>query len=109
MRWRPPLRPYARNARTHSDEQVAQIAASILELGLVNLILEHSNAEIITGHGRLLAAGKPGLAALPVVVLDHLSEIQRSAHSIADNSPQWRAKWRLAGSRHAAGSFERAL
>ena len=62
------LRPYDRNARTHSDEQVAQIAASIVEFGFVNPILVDSNAGIIAGHGRLLAALKLGLVEVPVVV-----------------------------------------
>jgi ParB-like chromosome segregation protein Spo0J len=62
------LRPNARNARTHSPEQVAQIAASIVEFGFVNPILVDSNAGIIAGHGRLLAALKLGLVEVPVVV-----------------------------------------
>ena len=79
------LVPYAKNARTHSPEQVAQIAASIVEFGFVNPILVDTNAGIIAGHGRLLAARKLGLAEVPVVVLDHLSETQRRAYIIADN------------------------
>ena len=79
------LVPYARNARTHSPEQVAQIAASIAEFGFVNPILVDSGAGIIAGHGRLLAARKLGLTEVPVVVLDHLSETQRRAYIIADN------------------------
>jgi ParB-like chromosome segregation protein Spo0J len=68
------LVPYARNARTHSPEQVAQIAASILEFGFNAPILVDSHDGIIAGHGRLLAAQKLGMAEVPVVVLDHLSE-----------------------------------
>jgi ParB-like chromosome segregation protein Spo0J len=79
------LVPYARNARTHSDAQVAQIAASIAEFGFNAPILVDSNAGIVAGHGRLLAARKLGLAEVPVVVLDHLTEIQRRAYIIADN------------------------
>src|SRR5512138_3242586 len=79
------LVPYARNARTHSPEQVAQIAASIVEFGFNAPILVDSNAGIIAGHGRLLAARKLGLDEVPVVVLDHLSETQRRAYIIADN------------------------
>jgi DNA modification methylase len=79
------LVPYAKNARTHSPEQVAQIAASIVEFGFVNPILVDSNAGIVAGHGRLLAARKLGLAEVPVIVLDHLSEIQRRAYVLADN------------------------
>jgi len=63
------LVPYAKNARTHSPEQVAQIAASIVEFGFVNPILVDTNAGIIAGHGRLLAARKLGLGECPVVVL----------------------------------------
>jgi hypothetical protein len=79
------LVPYVRNARTHSPEQVAQIAASIVEFGFNAPILVASDAGIVAGHGRLLAARKLGLAEVPVVVLDHLSETQRRAYIIADN------------------------
>ncbi|MCC6363071.1 MAG: ParB N-terminal domain-containing protein [Bryobacterales bacterium] len=79
------LVPYARNARTHSAEQVAQIAASIAEFGFVNPILVDSRDGIVAGHGRLLAARKLGLAEVPVIVLDHLSETQRRAYVLADN------------------------
>lgn len=87
------LVPYARNARTHSPEQVAQIAASIVEFGFNNPILVDTNAGIIAGHGRLLAARKLGLAECPVVVLDHLSETQRRAYIIADNKLALNAGW----------------
>ena len=87
------LVPYARNARTHSPEQVAQIAASIVEFGFVNPILVDTNAGIIAGHGRLLAARKLGLGECPVVVLDHLSETQRRAYIIADNKLAQNAGW----------------
>jgi ParB-like chromosome segregation protein Spo0J len=87
------LVPYARNARTHSDQQVAQIAASIMEFGFTNPILVDSKAGIIAGHGRLLAARKLGLAEVPVVVLDHLSETQRRAYIIADNKLAINAGW----------------
>jgi ParB-like chromosome segregation protein Spo0J len=79
------LVPYARNARTHSDAQVAQIAASIGEFGFNAPILVDNNAGIVAGHGRLLAARKLGLPEVPVVVLDHLTETQRRAYIIADN------------------------
>jgi ParB-like chromosome segregation protein Spo0J len=71
------LIPYARNPRTHSDEQVARIAASIVEFGWTSPILVDTNAGILAGHGRLLAARKLGLKEAPVVVLDHLSETQK--------------------------------
>ena len=87
------LVPYAKNARTHSPEQVAQIAASIAEFGFNAPILVDSNAGIIAGHGRLLAARKLGLAEVPVVVLDHLSETQRRAYVIADNKLALNAGW----------------
>ena len=87
------LVPYAKNARTHSPEQVAQIAASIVEFGFVNPILVDSMDGIIAGHGRLLAARKLGLAEVPVVVLGHLSEIQRRAYIIADNQLALNAGW----------------
>ena len=87
------LRPYAKNARTHSPEQVAQIAASIVEFGFLNPILVDSGAGIVAGHGRLLAARKLKLAEVPVVVLDHLSETQRRAYVIADNRLSELAGW----------------
>ncbi len=79
------LVPYDRNPRTHSDEQVIKIAASIVEFGFVNPILVDSQDGIIAGHGRLLAARKLEMAAAPVVVLDHLTPAQRRAYVIADN------------------------
>ncbi|MEW5890362.1 MAG: site-specific DNA-methyltransferase [Pseudomonadota bacterium] len=79
------LIPYARNARTHSDEQVAQIAASIAEFGFTNPILAGADGVIVAGHGRLAAAQKLGFPTVPVVVLDHLTPTQRRALVIADN------------------------
>lgn len=79
------LVPYERNARTHSASQVAQIAASIVKFGFNAPILVDSNAGIIAGHGRLMAARKLGLSEVPVIVLDHLSETQKRAYIIADN------------------------
>src|SRR5580704_379289 len=67
------LIPFARNPRTHSEAQIAQIAASIAEFGFNNPILVDTKAGIIAGHGRLLAARKLGLSEVPVIVLDHLS------------------------------------
>jgi DNA modification methylase len=87
------LVPYARNARTHSPEQVAQIAASIVEVGFNAPILVDSHAGIIAGHGRMLAARKLGLAEVPVVVLDHLSDTQRRAYILADNKLAENAGW----------------
>lgn len=87
------LLPYARNARTHSEEQVAQIAASIAEFGFTNPILAGSDGVIVAGHGRLAAARKLGLSVVPVVVLDHLSPTQRRALVIADNRIAENAGW----------------
>jgi hypothetical protein len=87
------LIPYARNPRTHSDAQVAQIAASIAEFGFNNPILVDTRAGVIAGHGRLLAARQLGLEQIPVIVLDHLSEMQKRAYVIADNRLALNAGW----------------
>lgn len=87
------LKPYERNARTHSDAQVAKIAASLVEFGFTNPILVDSSDGIIAGHGRLMAAKKLGLSEVPVVVLDYLSDAQRRAYVIADNRLALDAGW----------------
>ncbi len=87
------LLPYARNARTHSDDQVAQIAASIVEFGFTNPCLVGADGVLVAGHGRLLAARKLGLETVPVVVLDHLSPTQRRALVLADNRIADNAGW----------------
>jgi ParB-like chromosome segregation protein Spo0J len=87
------LNPYDRNARTHSAEQVAQIAASILEFGFTNPILVDSHDGIVAGHGRFAAAQQLGLKTVPVVVLDHLSDRQRRAYILADNKLALNAGW----------------
>jgi DNA modification methylase len=87
------LIPYARNPRTHSDVQVAQIAASIVAFGFNNPILVDTKAGIIAGHGRLLAARKLKLTEVPVIVLDHLTETQKRAYIIADNQLALNAGW----------------
>lgn len=87
------LIPYARNPRTHSDAQVAQIAASIAEFGFNNPILVDTKAASFAGHGRLLAARKLGLKEVPVIVLDHLTEAQKRAYIIADNQLALNAGW----------------
>ena len=79
------LIPYARNARKHSDEQVAQLAASIREFGFNNPVLIDKENGIIAGHGRVLAARKLGLEAVPCLRLDHLTDTQRKAYILADN------------------------
>ena len=80
------LIPYASNSRTHSDAQVAQIAASIKEFGWTNPILVSGDNSIIAGHGRLLAARKLGMEEVPVIVLDHLSKSQQRALVIETTS-----------------------
>jgi DNA modification methylase len=87
------LIPYARNPRTHSDAQVAQIAASIAAFGFNNPILVDTKAGIIAGHGRLHAARKLQLAEVPVIVLDHLTEAQKRAYILADNQLALNAGW----------------
>jgi ParB family transcriptional regulator, chromosome partitioning protein len=87
------LVPYERNARTHSAEQVAQIAASIQEFGFTNPILVDGADGILAGHGRLAAAKDMGLAEVPVIVLDHLSAAQRRAYILADNQLALNAGW----------------
>ncbi len=87
------LTPYARNARTHSDEQVAQIAASIKEFGWTNPILVDGEKGLIAGHGRLAAARKLGMEEVPVIELTHLSETQKKALILADNKLALNAGW----------------
>src|SRR6478736_2374644 len=87
------LIPHARNARTHSDAQVAQIAGSIAEFGFVNPVLVGDDGVIVAGHGRILAARKLGLSEVPVIVLSHLTPTQRRALMICDNSISANAGW----------------
>jgi DNA modification methylase len=87
------LIPYVRNPRTHTEEQVAQIAASIAEFGFVNPVLVGADGVIIAGHARVMAARKLGMTEAPVIVLDHLSESQRRALVIADNRLALNAGW----------------
>jgi DNA modification methylase len=87
------LIPYARNARTHSDAQIAQLAASIREFGFVVPILVDAGGGIIAGHGRQLAARKLGMAEVPVILLEHLSENQKRAFILADNRLAEAAGW----------------
>lgn len=87
------LVPYERNARTHSAEQIAQIAASIQEFGFTNPILVAGDDGVIAGHGRLAAAKDLGLKSVPVVVLDHLTPDQRRAYVLADNKLALNAGW----------------
>lgn len=87
------LIPYAKNSRTHSDEQVAQIAASIKEFGWTNPILVDGENGIIAGHGRLLAARKLGHTQVPVIELTGLTDLQKKAYVIADNKLALNAGW----------------
>jgi DNA modification methylase len=87
------LRPYERNPRTHSETQVDQIAASMVEFGWTNPILIDENAGILAGHGRLLAARKLGLTEVPVIRFEHLSEAQKRAYVLADNQIALQAGW----------------
>ena len=85
--------PYTGNARTHSDAQVAQIAGSIAEFGFVNPVLVDGRDIIIAGHGRVMAARKLGLTEVPVVRLEHLTDVQRRALTLADNRIAEAAGW----------------
>ena len=87
------LIPYAKNSRTHSDEQVAQIAASIKEFGFNNPVLIGEDDVIIAGRGRIMAARKIGLMEVPCIRLGHLTETQRKAYIIADNRLALNAGW----------------
>lgn len=87
------LIPYARNSRTHSDAQVAQIAASIKEFGFTNPVLIDAGGGIIAGHGRVLAARKLGLTDVPCIRLDHLTDAQKRAYVIADNRLALNSGW----------------
>jgi ParB-like chromosome segregation protein Spo0J len=85
--------PHERNPRTHSEAQVDQIAASMVEFGWTNPILVDENAGILAGHGRLLAARQLGLAEVPVIRFEHLSEAQKRAYILADNQIALQAGW----------------
>ena len=87
------LVPYARNARTHSDEQVAQIAASIKEFGFINPVITDGDNGIIAGHGRVLAARKLGMEEVPTIEVSSLTDAQRQAYIIADNKLALNAGW----------------
>lgn len=87
------LIPYARNTRTHSEAQVAQIAASIREFGFTNPVLVKADRTIIAGHGRVMAAEKLGMEAVPCLVLDYLTDVQAKALAIADNKIPLNSGW----------------
>ncbi len=87
------LIPYALNSRTHTDTQVAQIAASIHEFGFTNPILIDEKATVIAGHGRLLAAQRLDLPEVPTILLSGLTQAQKKAYVIADNKLALNAGW----------------
>jgi len=87
------LIPYARNSRTHSEQQVAQIAASIREFGFTNPVLIDAENGIIAGHGRVMAAQKLGRKDVPCLRLDYLTDAQKRAYVIADNKLALNAGW----------------
>lgn len=87
------LIPYARNSRTHSNEQIDQIARSIQEFGFLAPIIINEKNEIIAGHGRLMAAKKIGMEYVPCVQADHLTDEQKRAYVIADNKLTLNSDW----------------
>lgn len=87
------LRPYARNARTHSRKQIKQIASSIERFGFTNPVLVSDDGEIIAGHGRVEAAKLLGIKRVPTVALSHLTEAERRAYVLADNKLALNAGW----------------
>lgn len=89
------LIPYINNSRTHSDEQVNQIAASIKEFSFINPVIIDEQNGIIAGHGRLAAAKKLGLKSVPYIVVEGLTEAQKKAYVIADNQIANNAGWDL--------------
>jgi ParB-like chromosome segregation protein Spo0J len=87
------LVPYARNARTHSKEQILQLRASLREFGFVNPVIVDKDFNIIAGHGRVLAAKEEGITEVPCVFAEHLTEAQKRAYIIADNRLALNAGW----------------
>lgn len=87
------IQAYDANSRTHSDHQVSQIAASIMEFGFTNPILIDENQTVIAGHGRLAAAQKLGIDKVPTIVLSGLTDNQKKAYVIADNKLALNAGW----------------
>ena len=87
------LVPYARNARTHSKEQILQLRASLREFGFVNPAIVDKDLNIIVGHGRILAAKEEGIKEIPCVFVEHLTEAQKRAYIIADNRLAMNAGW----------------
>ncbi|MFZ1415135.1 MAG: ParB/Srx family N-terminal domain-containing protein, partial [Defluviicoccus sp.] len=102
------LKPYANNARTHSDDQIAKIAASLVEYGFTSPLLIADDGEIVAGHGRLLAAQHLGLGEVPVIRLSQLTPEQVRAYRIADNRLAELSEWNdelLAAELHALNAL----
>lgn len=87
------LVPYVNNARTHSQGQITKLRSSLREFGFVNPVIIDSNCGIIAGHGRVLAAKEEGIAEVPCVLVDYLTEAQKKAYIIADNRFAMDAGW----------------
>ena len=87
------LVPYARNARTHSKEQILQLRSSLREFGFVNPVIVDKDLNIIAGHGRIMAAREEGLTEIPCVFVEHLTEAQKRAYILADNRLALNAGW----------------
>ena len=87
------LVPYARNARTHSKEQILQLRSSLREFGFVNPVIVDKALNIIAGHGRIMAAKEEGLSEIPCVFVEHLTEAQKKAYILADNRLAMNAGW----------------
>src|SRR5215469_6925589 len=87
------LVPYARNARTHSKEQILQLRSSLREFGFVNPVIVDKDLNIIAGHGRIMAAKEEGLTEIPCVFVEHLTEAQKKAYILADNRLALSAGW----------------
>ena len=87
------LKPYEKNARTHSEEQIAKIVRSIEEFGFINPVLIDGDFGIIAGHGRVMAAKKKGMTEVPCLFVEDLTEAQKRAYIIADNKLALDAGW----------------
>ena len=87
------LVPYARNARTHSKEQILQLRASLREFGFVNPVIVDKDLNVIAGHGRIIAAKEEGISEVPCVFAEHLTDAQKRAYIIADNRLALNAGW----------------
>lgn len=87
------LIPYANNSRTHDDDQIAQLVSSIREFGFTNPVLLDGSNTILSGHGRVMAAGILGMKTVPTIQLGHLNDTQKAAYVIADNKLALNAKW----------------